>query len=116
METLRALATRLDEASATLATLARTVTVSDPPHPAFGAHAEGRPGPAPAVDHRHRRPGPGGHRGRSPAGRRRGRPARRRRPVRGHRRLRPPPVRPGGLMDALDRLAEPGLDLLAREG
>jgi hypothetical protein len=44
METLRALATRLDEASATLATLARTVTASDPPHPAFGAHAEGRPG------------------------------------------------------------------------
>ncbi|SCF39236.1 hypothetical protein GA0074695_6509 [Micromonospora viridifaciens] len=44
METLRALAARLDEASATLATLARTVTATDPPHPAFGAHAEGRPG------------------------------------------------------------------------
>ncbi|MFJ6198809.1 hypothetical protein [Micromonospora sp. NPDC092111] len=44
MDTLRALAARLDEASATLATLARTVTASDPPHPAFGAHAPGRPG------------------------------------------------------------------------
>ncbi|SBT54052.1 hypothetical protein [Micromonospora narathiwatensis] len=44
METLRALAARLDEASATLATLSRTVTATDPPHPAFGAHAEGRPG------------------------------------------------------------------------
>ncbi|MEU3452443.1 hypothetical protein ABZ671_02385 [Micromonospora sp. NPDC006766] len=44
METLRALATRLDEASATLATLSRTVTATDPPHPAFGAQADGRPG------------------------------------------------------------------------
>ncbi|WP_374757204.1 hypothetical protein, partial [Micromonospora chalcea] len=44
METLRALAARLDEAGATLATLARTVTATDPPHPAFGAHAAGRPG------------------------------------------------------------------------
>ncbi|MFU8871007.1 hypothetical protein [Micromonospora sp. SL4-19] len=44
METLRDLAARLDEAGATLATLARTVTATDPPHPAFGAHAEGRPG------------------------------------------------------------------------
>ncbi|MFU8851667.1 hypothetical protein ACNAW0_11900 [Micromonospora sp. SL1-18] len=44
METLRVLATGLDEASATLATLARTVTATDPPHPAFGTHAEGRPG------------------------------------------------------------------------
>jgi hypothetical protein len=44
METLRALAARLDEASATLSTLAHTVTASDPPHPAFGAHAAGRPG------------------------------------------------------------------------
>ncbi|GHJ57049.1 hypothetical protein Nm8I071_63560 [Nonomuraea sp. TT08I-71] len=44
METLRALAARLDEAAATLATLARTVTATDPPHPAFGAQAAGRPG------------------------------------------------------------------------
>ena len=44
METLRALAARLDEAGATLATLAHTVTATDPPHPAFGAHAPGRPG------------------------------------------------------------------------
>ncbi|MFE9651991.1 hypothetical protein [Micromonospora sp. NPDC006431] len=44
MDTLHALAARLEEASATLATLARTVTATDPPHPAFGAHAEGRPG------------------------------------------------------------------------
>ncbi|MGC4895656.1 hypothetical protein [Micromonospora sp. DT31] len=44
METLRALAARLDEAGATLATLSRTVTATDPPHPAFGTHAAGRPG------------------------------------------------------------------------
>ncbi|MGC5017118.1 hypothetical protein [Micromonospora sp. DT47] len=44
METLRALAARLDEASETLSVLARTVTASDPAHPAFGAHASGRPG------------------------------------------------------------------------
>ncbi|MFE9694620.1 hypothetical protein [Micromonospora sp. NPDC005806] len=44
MESLRALAARLDEASATLATLSRTVTATDPAHPAFGAHAAGRPG------------------------------------------------------------------------
>ncbi|MFJ8579193.1 hypothetical protein [Micromonospora sp. NPDC093277] len=44
METLRVLAARLEEASTTLATVARTVTATDPPHPAFGAHAEGRPG------------------------------------------------------------------------
>ncbi|MFC4148860.1 hypothetical protein ACFO0M_21615 [Micromonospora mangrovi] len=44
MESLRTLAARLDEASAVLATLAHTVTASDPPHPAFGAHAPGRPG------------------------------------------------------------------------
>ncbi|MCW3844553.1 hypothetical protein ONA70_31190 [Micromonospora yasonensis] len=44
METLRALAVRLEEASATLDTLSRTVTAADPAHPAFGAHATGRPG------------------------------------------------------------------------
>ncbi|SCL17438.1 Excreted virulence factor EspC, type VII ESX diderm [Micromonospora rhizosphaerae] len=44
MDPLRALAARLDEASATLATLAHTVTAGDPAHPAFGAHATGRPG------------------------------------------------------------------------
>ncbi|PWU62404.1 hypothetical protein DLE60_00495, partial [Micromonospora globispora] len=43
MESLRALAARLDEAGASLATLAHTVTASDPAHPAFGAHAAGRP-------------------------------------------------------------------------
>ncbi|SCG80194.1 hypothetical protein GA0070609_6301 [Micromonospora echinaurantiaca] len=44
METLRALASRLDEAGATLAALSRTVTVGDPPQAAFGADAPGRPG------------------------------------------------------------------------
>ncbi|SCE88721.1 Protein of unknown function [Micromonospora haikouensis] len=44
MDELRALAARLDEASATLETLARAVTATDPPHPAFGAHVPGRPG------------------------------------------------------------------------
>ncbi|RZU72860.1 excreted virulence factor EspC (type VII ESX diderm) [Micromonospora kangleipakensis] len=44
METLHALAARLDEASATLASLAHAVTASDPAHPAFGAQASGRPG------------------------------------------------------------------------
>ncbi|MEV0425309.1 type VII secretion target [Micromonospora sp. NPDC049836] len=44
METLRVLAARLDEAGASLATLSRTVTATDPAHPAFGAHAAGRPG------------------------------------------------------------------------
>lgn len=44
METLRTLAIRLEEASATLDTLSRTVTATDPAHPAFGAHAAGRPG------------------------------------------------------------------------
>ena len=52
METLRALAARLDEASATLATLAHTVTASDPAHPAFGAHAAGRPGEVGRALHR----------------------------------------------------------------
>jgi hypothetical protein len=44
METLRTLAARLDEASLALRTLSRTVTATDPAHPAFGAHAAGRPG------------------------------------------------------------------------
>ncbi|SCG63460.1 hypothetical protein [Micromonospora halophytica] len=44
MDTLRALAARLEEASATLAVLSRTVTAADPAHPAFGADAPGRPG------------------------------------------------------------------------
>jgi hypothetical protein len=44
MDELRALAARLDEASANLDVLARAVTATDPPHPAFGAHAPGRLG------------------------------------------------------------------------
>ncbi|MCZ7440203.1 hypothetical protein O7598_27645 [Micromonospora sp. WMMC241] len=52
MESLRALAARLDDAGATLATLARTVTATDPPHPAFGAHAAGRPGEVGRALHR----------------------------------------------------------------
>ncbi|QLQ38958.1 hypothetical protein [Micromonospora robiginosa] len=52
MESLRALADRLDDAGATLATLARTVTATDPPHPAFGAHATGRPGEVGRALHR----------------------------------------------------------------
>ncbi|MBY8871840.1 hypothetical protein K7640_08305 [Micromonospora sp. PLK6-60] len=44
MESLRALAARLDEASDTLTTLAHTVTAADPAHPVFGADAPGRPG------------------------------------------------------------------------
>ncbi|MGS2615642.1 hypothetical protein ACVCAH_14135 [Micromonospora sp. LZ34] len=44
METLRALAARLDEAGATLAALSRTVTAGDPPQAAFGVDAPGRPG------------------------------------------------------------------------
>ncbi|MGK5737313.1 hypothetical protein [Micromonospora sp. URMC 103] len=44
MDALRALARRLDEASATLTTLSHTVTASDPPQAAFGADAPGRPG------------------------------------------------------------------------
>ncbi|WP_329018034.1 hypothetical protein OG271_13840 [Micromonospora rifamycinica] len=52
MDALRALAARLDEASATLAALARTVTASDPPHPAFGAHSAGRPGEVGRALHR----------------------------------------------------------------
>ncbi|GHJ17943.1 hypothetical protein [Micromonospora sp. AKA38] len=52
MESLRALAARLDEAAAGLATLARTVPATDPPHPAFGAHAAGRPGEVGRALHR----------------------------------------------------------------
>lgn len=52
MDDLRTLAARLDEASATLATLARTVPASDPAHPAFGAHAAGRPGAVGRALHR----------------------------------------------------------------
>ncbi|WFE38017.1 hypothetical protein [Micromonospora sp. WMMD998] len=52
MESLRTLAARLDDAGATLATLARTVTAADPPHPAFGAHAAGRPGEVGRALHR----------------------------------------------------------------
>ncbi|MGA4686631.1 hypothetical protein, partial [Micromonospora sp. AB353] len=52
METLRALAARLDEAGVTLATLSRTVTATDPPHPAFGADATGRPGEVGRALHR----------------------------------------------------------------
>ncbi|MGR6316781.1 hypothetical protein Q2K19_09115 [Micromonospora soli] len=52
MESLRALAARLDEASATLATLSRTVTATDPAHPAFGTHAAGRPGEVGRALHR----------------------------------------------------------------
>ncbi|MFF5172781.1 hypothetical protein ACFY3U_09120 [Micromonospora sp. NPDC000089] len=44
MDALRSLAARLDQASDTLAVVARTVTAADPAHPAFGAHAPGRPG------------------------------------------------------------------------
>ncbi|MFF0149956.1 hypothetical protein [Micromonospora sp. NPDC005203] len=44
MDTLRALSARLDEASATLTTIAQTVTASDPAQAAFGADAPGRPG------------------------------------------------------------------------
>ncbi|WP_320068210.1 hypothetical protein [Micromonospora sp. RTGN7] len=44
MDELRALADQLDEASATLGALARAVTATDPPQPAFGIHVPGRPG------------------------------------------------------------------------
>ncbi|MGC4804778.1 hypothetical protein [Micromonospora sp. DT233] len=44
MDELRALADRLDEAGDTLGALAREVTATDPPHPAFGTHVPGRPG------------------------------------------------------------------------
>lgn len=44
MESLHALAARLDEASATLTAVAHAVTATDPAHPAFGADGPGRPG------------------------------------------------------------------------
>ncbi len=44
MNDLRALADRLDEASATLTALSRSVTATDPPQVAFGVDAPGRPG------------------------------------------------------------------------
>jgi hypothetical protein len=44
MDELRALADRLDEASATLGGVARAVVATDPPHPAFGVLVPGRPG------------------------------------------------------------------------
>ncbi|SCE65682.1 hypothetical protein GA0074696_0053 [Micromonospora purpureochromogenes] len=52
MDALRALAARLEEASDTLAVLARTVTATDPAHPAFGADAPGRPGEVGRALHR----------------------------------------------------------------
>ncbi|MCM0679148.1 hypothetical protein NCC78_31440, partial [Micromonospora phytophila] len=44
MESLRALAARLDEASETMTGVSRTVTAGDPPQAAFGADTAGRPG------------------------------------------------------------------------
>ncbi|MER7455674.1 hypothetical protein [Micromonospora sp. NPDC126480] len=44
METLRALAARLDAASETLAGLSRAIPATDPAQAAFGADAAGRPG------------------------------------------------------------------------
>ncbi|GIJ33404.1 hypothetical protein ACN26Z_04205 [Verrucosispora sp. WMMD703] len=44
MDSLRILAGRLDEASATLTALSRSVTAGDPAQVAFGADAPGRPG------------------------------------------------------------------------
>ncbi|MFV2101921.1 hypothetical protein [Micromonospora sp. LOL_024] len=44
MDSLRALAGRLDEASATLTALSRSVTASDPAQVAFGTDAPGLPG------------------------------------------------------------------------
>ncbi|MGC4790063.1 hypothetical protein ACLQ22_19805 [Micromonospora sp. DT178] len=44
MESLRALAARLDEASETMTAVSRTVTAGDPAQAAFGADAPGRPG------------------------------------------------------------------------
>ncbi|PZG07225.1 hypothetical protein C1I95_31335 [Micromonospora craterilacus] len=44
MDSLRALASRLDEASATLTALSRSVAAGDPAQVAFGADAPGRPG------------------------------------------------------------------------
>ncbi|MFG3697835.1 hypothetical protein ACGF5C_07925 [Micromonospora sp. NPDC047620] len=44
MDTLHALAARLDQASETMTAVSRTVTAGDPPQAAFGADAPGRPG------------------------------------------------------------------------
>jgi hypothetical protein len=44
MDSLRVLANRLDEASATLTALSRSVTAADPAQVAFGTDAPGRPG------------------------------------------------------------------------
>ncbi|KAB1161006.1 hypothetical protein AB0B83_03260 [Micromonospora sp. NPDC049060] len=44
MESLRALAARLDEASETMTAVSRTVTAGDPAQAAFGVDAPGRPG------------------------------------------------------------------------
>ncbi|WP_433389313.1 hypothetical protein [Micromonospora sp. KLBMP9576] len=44
MESLRALAARLDEASETMTVVARTATAGDPAQAAFGVEAPGRPG------------------------------------------------------------------------
>ncbi|WP_341718616.1 hypothetical protein QQG74_02215 [Micromonospora sp. FIMYZ51] len=44
MESLRALAARLDEASATLTALSRSIIAADPAQAAFGVDAPGRPG------------------------------------------------------------------------
>ncbi|MGC5051064.1 hypothetical protein ACLQ2S_06400 [Micromonospora sp. DT48] len=52
MDSLRALASRLDEASATLTALSRSVTASDPAQVAFGADAPGRPGEVGRALHR----------------------------------------------------------------
>ncbi|GIJ23442.1 hypothetical protein [Micromonospora lutea] len=52
MDSLRALAGRLDEASATLTALSRSVTATDPAQVAFGADAPGRPGEVGRALHR----------------------------------------------------------------
>ncbi|MFG2064818.1 type VII secretion target [Micromonospora sp. NPDC048871] len=44
MDNLRALAARLDEASASLSALSRSITAADPTQAVFGADAPGRPG------------------------------------------------------------------------
>ncbi|SCL16971.1 hypothetical protein [Micromonospora inyonensis] len=52
MESLHALAARLDEAAATIEALARAATANDPPHPAFGVHIAGRAGEVGRALHR----------------------------------------------------------------
>ncbi|MEU8296261.1 hypothetical protein AB0C04_03095 [Micromonospora sp. NPDC048909] len=52
MDALRALAARLDQASATLSTLSHTVTAADPAQAAFGVDAPGRPGEVGRALHR----------------------------------------------------------------